>query len=150
MWMLKEARAAGLPFDEAKVQASHLFEDEPEAVRLATSTPYLQLDGQPIPQAAPPPQPQDFEHFARSYQHAATVSKVHDSLAFEGGLGLTAVLAWRVMEYLPFRRMDLQADGSWKPISWPLPRGETRDMVSRTHRREFEPEDLLTRHAAAA
>lgn len=29
---------------------------------------------------------------------------------------------------LPFRRMDLQDDGSWKAISWPLPRGETRDM----------------------
>lgn len=32
------------------------------------------------------------------------------------------------MEHLPFRRMDLQPDGSWKPISWPLPRGEVRDM----------------------
>lgn len=24
--------------------------------------------------------------------------------------------------------MDLQPDGSWKPISWPLPRGEVRDI----------------------
>jgi len=24
--------------------------------------------------------------------------------------------------------MDLQPDGSWRAISWPLPRGETRDM----------------------
>jgi len=32
------------------------------------------------------------------------------------------------MEYLPFRRMDLRPDGSWKPIRWPLPAGETRDI----------------------
>lgn len=30
--------------------------------------------------------------------------------------------------YLPFRRMDLQDDGSWKPIRWPLPCGEVRDI----------------------
>jgi hypothetical protein len=32
------------------------------------------------------------------------------------------------MEYLPFRRMDLKSDGSWKPIHWPLPMGEVRDV----------------------
>jgi hypothetical protein len=32
------------------------------------------------------------------------------------------------MEYLPFRRMDLQEDGSWKSITWPLPKGEVRDI----------------------
>ena len=32
------------------------------------------------------------------------------------------------MEYLPFRRMDLQDDGSWKAIAWPLPKGEVRDI----------------------
>ena len=39
------------------------------------------------------------------------------------------------MEYLPFRRMDLQTDGSWKPIRWPLPCGETRDIphTARVH-----------------
>ena len=39
------------------------------------------------------------------------------------------------MEYLPFRRMDLQTDGSWKPIRWPLPCGEPRDIphTARVH-----------------
>jgi hypothetical protein len=43
---------------------------------------------------------------------------------------LFAIVADRlqVMEYLPFRRMDLKADGSWKPIHWPLPMGEVRDV----------------------
>lgn len=34
----------------------------------------------------------------------------------------------QMMEYLPFRRMDLRADGSWKAIRYPLPGGETRDI----------------------
>lgn len=44
------------------------------------------------------------------------------------------------MEYLPFRRMDLRPDGSWKPISWPLPRGETRDIpaTARIHHSAIE------------
>ena len=39
------------------------------------------------------------------------------------------------MEYLPFRRMDLLPDGSWKPIRWPLPCGEVRDvpLTARVH-----------------
>lgn len=58
------------------------------------------------------------------------------------------------MEYLPFRRMDLQPDGSWKPISWPLPRGEVRDIpdnaqihVSAIHRlrtdHNYRPGNLI-------
>ena len=36
---------------------------------------------------------------------------------------------------MPFRRMDLQSDGSWKPIRWPLPCGEVRDIphTARVH-----------------
>ena len=55
-------------------------------------------------------------------------SKIHCCLTFGGGLPHTSTLGWRMMEYLPFRRMDLQKDGSWKVISWPLPRGEVRDV----------------------
>jgi hypothetical protein len=29
---------------------------------------------------------------------------------------------------MPFRRMDLREDGTWKAITWPLPKGETRDI----------------------
>ncbi|KAI0018619.1 hypothetical protein F4780DRAFT_781152 [Xylariomycetidae sp. FL0641] len=58
----------------------------------------------------------------------AHVAPVHDSLAFGQGLSPTQVLSWRLMEWLPFRRMDLQGDGTWRPIRWPLPRGEVRDI----------------------
>ncbi|KAB5518147.1 hypothetical protein GE09DRAFT_978418 [Coniochaeta sp. 2T2.1] len=60
--------------------------------------------------------------------HAATTAPLHDSLSFSPHLPFLSVLAWRVMEYLPFRRMDLRGDGSWKPIRWPLPCGEVRDI----------------------
>lgn len=60
--------------------------------------------------------------------HKAHLARIHDSLSFDCGMSLMSVLAWKVMEYLPFRRMDLQRDGSWKPIRWPLPCGEVRDI----------------------
>ena len=59
---------------------------------------------------------------------SAHTARIHDSLAYGGGLGAIAVSAWKFMEYLPFRRMDLKGDGSWEPIRWPLPRGEVRDI----------------------
>jgi len=33
-----------------------------------------------------------------------------------------------MMEYMPFRRMDLKPDGSWQAIALPLPMGEVRDI----------------------
>lgn len=59
---------------------------------------------------------------------AATKGVLHDCLKFNNGLGFGSVLSWKMMEYLPFRRMDLRPDGSWKAISMPLPRGEVRDI----------------------
>lgn len=58
----------------------------------------------------------------------ASMEKLHDSLIFGGGLSFAATLSWNVIEWLPFRRMDLGPNGLWKPIRWPLPRGETRDI----------------------
>ncbi|RYP35415.1 hypothetical protein DL767_003822 [Monosporascus sp. MG133] len=67
--------------------------------------------------------------------HKAHLAPIHDCLEFSSGLGRLPVLSWKLMEYLPFRRMDLQPDGSWKPIRWPLPRGEVRDIphTARVH-----------------
>ncbi|CAK7210114.1 hypothetical protein SBRCBS47491_000661 [Sporothrix bragantina] len=60
--------------------------------------------------------------------HKAHTAPIHDSLEYGKGLHFMTVNSWKVMEYMPFRRMDLQSDGSWKPIRWPLPCGETRDV----------------------
>lgn len=75
--------------------------------------------------------PSDHHPTAPSFHHLvhkAHTAPIHDSLAYGGGLAWPSVLAWKVMEYLPFRRMDLCSDGSWKPIRWPLPCGEVRDI----------------------
>jgi hypothetical protein len=49
-------------------------------------------------------------------------------LQLNNGASAMGVFSWNMMEYMPFRRMDLCEDGSWKAITWPLPKGETRDM----------------------
>lgn len=66
----------------------------------------------------------------RTYlENSYTRGKIHDCLLYpSGGLSLTGTIGWKMMEYLPFRRMDLQPDGSWKSIIWPLPCGEVRDI----------------------
>jgi uncharacterized protein (DUF2235 family) len=73
-------------------------------------------------------QPKAHMHHFHTLMHKAHTARIHDSLDYDCGLGRTSVLAWKIMEYLPFRRMDLQGDGSWKPIRWPLPCGEVRDI----------------------
>lgn len=70
----------------------------------------------------------DEEKHFHGLMNLAHTAPIHDSLAYGQGLGFAAVTAWKVMEYMPFTRMDLKGDGSWEPIRWPLPRGETRDV----------------------
>ena len=66
--------------------------------------------------------------FHTHLHYAATKGRIHDVLQFNNGAASTSVVSWNIMEYLPFRRMDLQEDGTWKAITWPLPKGETRDI----------------------
>lgn len=77
---------------------------------------------------SPPHRNEITDDIAAKLKAAYTRSKIHCCLTFGGGLPHMSTLGWRMMEYLPFRRMDLQKDGSWKAISWPLPRGEVRDV----------------------
>ena len=76
--------------------------------------------------------------FQQTLIRAATKGVLHDCLEFNNGLSFTSVLSWKMMEWMPFRRMDLRPDGSWKAITFPLPRGEVRDM----------PENALIHHSA--
>ncbi|MCJ1398076.1 hypothetical protein MMC11_001273 [Xylographa trunciseda] len=154
VWMVREAQKAGLQFDEEKLQ-SLLCIQEPsgESVNLDLRTghihnpsvPQVQVTGAESPGGskieAPPANPDHGS--ARSAFHqalieSATTSALHDCLVFGGGLKAGGVLWWNFMEYLPFRRMDLQPDNSWKSISWPLPKGEVRDI----------PEGALIHHSA--
>jgi hypothetical protein len=48
----------------------------------------------------------------------AAKGKLHDCLRFNTGSPAGTVIRWRIMEWLPFRRLDLRDDGKWKPIRW--------------------------------
>lgn len=57
--------------------------------------------------------------FHKSLRLAGTGGHLHDCLKFKNGLSAMSVISWKMMEYLPFRRMDLKPDGSWAAISFP-------------------------------
>ncbi|PTB52118.1 hypothetical protein M431DRAFT_90768 [Trichoderma harzianum CBS 226.95] len=119
IWMVREAIRAGLKFDLEKVQELDCFDLYNEYGKpFAPSSPDTMGDDDD----------QDFKKTFLEMMHKAHIAKIHDSLVYGGGLSTMAVTAWNMMEWMPFRRMDLQADGTWKPINWPLPRGEVRDI----------------------
>ena len=161
VWMVREAQRAGLDFDpETMLQLKCCDEDFNMApLNLMTN------QGQPIPEVqitsspdssnpsdlfrspysgvekpgwAPGLEPEAPKQspFLETLHKAATKGVLHDCLVFNNGLSKSSVISWKIMEYLPFRRMDLKPDGSWKAISLPLPMGETRDIPdnARIHR----------------
>ncbi|KXT03614.1 hypothetical protein AC578_10010 [Pseudocercospora eumusae] len=107
-WMVREARKAGMPFDEEKVQASNLFTEDPESspAMQPKDTPQLKVEGEPVPESAVSQSKVQSAAWHEEMHRLAAEGRVHDSLTF---------------------------GGSWKAISWPLPRGETRDMSHDCH-----------------
>jgi hypothetical protein len=136
IWMLREAMRAGMPIDEAKLaraqyHAGELMEADDDIYRLGDGD----GDGDDendskfeLSKNSSPSSKKNNQLKPSPLHHLATSTRLHDSLSLRGGLPWPSVITWQIMEHLPFRRMDLQPDGTWKPISWPLPRGETRDM----------------------
>lgn len=156
VWMVREAQRAGLEFDSEQMLKLKCCDDN---LTMDDATP---IDGPPVrppmpdiqvtaastgdifnsprreavapgwaPGLAPPETPKS--SFKKTLDYAMTKSTLHDVLIFGCGLSKGQVLAWKCMEYLPFRRMDLRPDGSWKAISLPLPMGETRDVPENAH-----------------
>ncbi|KAI9730880.1 MAG: hypothetical protein M1834_005598 [Cirrosporium novae-zelandiae] len=122
VWMVTEAEKAGLRFDKAKIEAMGCLIDDSLSTMTTTDT------QNPHPYLHPPPPDPSSPPSSCPLAIATTTSNMHDSLAFGCSLSPLSVMAWNLMEYLPFRRMDLQPNGSWKPIRWPLPKGEVRDI----------------------
>lgn len=108
VWMVHEAEQAGLKFDPYKMAKLNCC---PNAINEYGE-----------------PDDEKREHFHTAFSESGCRGFMHDCLEYGGGLPHLSVLSWKIMEYLPFRRMDLQPDGSWRPIRWPLPGGETRDI----------------------
>ncbi|KAL5117192.1 hypothetical protein ACEQ8H_004880 [Pleosporales sp. CAS-2024a] len=155
VWMVREAQKAGLEFDEEKLEALHCWYDEEERVKPQTHVPTIEIDpASPLPASNPLSDDSNIapdvaratgvvdQHnfanhhltphldtkFHNHYHFACTKGRIHDVLQFKNGVPRSSVISWNIMEYMPFRRMDLQEDGTWKAITWPLPKGETRDI----------------------
>jgi uncharacterized protein (DUF2235 family) len=139
VWMTQEAHRAGLELDERKMkqfQCLEEFEGDYTPIReeLNARRPSRCADGHGHDPDMFRTAPNEKERssasrdFLHALQASSTKGMMHDCLMFNQGLPPLSVISWRIMEWLPFRRMDLQSDGSWKPISWPLPRGEVRDV----------------------
>lgn len=125
VWMVKEAKIAGLHFDTAKLKQ---FECDSESEENFTESGDKTFLAKHAADDQNPDAVFSETSFHRALKHAKEKGIVHDCLRFGGGLPSISTISWWIMEYLPFRRMDLQPDGSWKPINWPLPYGEVRDM----------------------
>ncbi|KAJ5918421.1 hypothetical protein N7466_010413 [Penicillium verhagenii] len=142
VWMVQEAQKAGLELDERKMKQFQCLEEYDGDYTPIQET-LGNRRGSRISRTVGSPEddpdayrvgPDEKQRSAasRDFWHALHTSSTkgpkHDCLEFKQGLPTISVISWRIMEWLPFRRMDLQADGSWKPIRWPLPRGEVRDV----------------------
>lgn len=152
--MVREARKAGLDFDDEKLEALYCcYEDSDDLVdQRGPAIPTIQINpGSPDPvhdhngtngvtNGATTKDYIDSDNFAahhrshpdtdfhNHFNFATTKGRIHDVLQFNNGATRMSVMSWNMMEYMPFRRMDLQEDGTWKAIVWPLPKGETRDI----------------------
>lgn len=125
VWMVQEAQRAGLQFDHEKMKLLHCFDDS-----TGNSGPPGQLEPSAGGQTD-----EDYgqdtggrSDFQSALQRATTTGHVHDCLQYGHGVPWRTVVTWKIAEYLPFRRMGLQDDGSWRPVRWPLPLGERRDL----------------------
>ncbi|KAL8683261.1 MAG: hypothetical protein Q9186_000763 [Xanthomendoza sp. 1 TL-2023] len=163
VWMVREAQRAGLELDRDKMTSLNCCDVDPRMLDATFPSTKLQNGAPQVPtfEVTSPSSPDLFrsphsEHeqpgwhaglepeqpqmsaFHQRLHHAGTKGVLHDCLEFNNGLPPLSVLSWRMMEYLPFRRMDLKPDGSWKAITFPLPMGEVRDI----------PEDAKIHHSA--
>lgn len=146
VWMVQEAQKAGLDFDYRKMKQFECLEDyagQYSPIREFKAPVWTACDdSENHGESQSGPKGITFKgsdndarqrnisafRFRKALELSSTTGVLHDCLRYGEGLGWPSVLTWRIMEYLPFRRMDLQPDGSWKPIRWPLPCGEVRDI----------------------
>jgi hypothetical protein len=150
VWMVREATKAGLDFDEEKLEALNCYYDNHDDLEVP---PQINVPTIAIDTGSPPPTSDNSDakettlknfideenpashhlthrgtDFDKHFHFAATKGRIHDVLQFGNGATRGGTISWNIMEYLPFRRMDLREDGTWKAIAWPLPKGETRDI----------------------
>lgn len=119
VWIVHEAQRAGLDFDPAKMEIFDCLDGSSGSVS-ATNLPTIEVSttGGEAKAASQTVELGNRECFKTILEDAVTKATVHDCLRYNGGLSWSGTFRWTLMEYLPFRRLDLGDDGKWKPIRW--------------------------------
>jgi hypothetical protein len=125
VWIVREAKKSGLAFDEDKMRALHCWDDteETKAMELA-HVPTIELPVSPSDEKTVNEMLDGSGGSTRTAAFkslvldASTNGMLHDCLEFGQGLPMGSVVRWRIMEWIPFRRLDLTDNGKWKPIRW--------------------------------
>lgn len=113
VWIVREAKKSGLELDEEKMQALDCLDNtlaegnNNPMIEISTST-GEKIEGNGMEQSG----------FKSRLVDTAIKGKIHDCLRFHSGSPAGTVIRWRLMEWMPFRRLDLTDDGKWKPIRW--------------------------------
>ena len=114
VWIVREAAKSGLEFDDDKVQALNCLDD---SAAEGINTPMIEIStsgGEGNIEGAGENQ----SKFQYLLLDAASRGSLHDCLRFKTGSPAGTVIRWQIMEYIPFRRLDLRNDGKWKAIRW--------------------------------
>jgi hypothetical protein len=133
VWMVDEARRAGVQFNQEKLQqflgvepigsisgdSAGVNEDiNPEKGSTLSDAPQ---DREPSPQAL------SGVAFNRSLEDSAR-GIVHDYLKRTPQVPYSTVVPWGLMELVPFKRLALQPDETWKVTRWPISMGRMRGI----------------------
>lgn len=119
VWIVREAQKSGLAFDEDKMESLDCLDDSSiDAGNLPLIEVSNSAGGDEQVLAGAGLKLGNKSNFKRILLETATKGKLHDCLRFREGLPWGSVVRWRLMEWLPFRRLDLTDDGKWKPIRW--------------------------------
>ena len=117
VWIVHEAQKAGLEFDPEKMEIFDCL-DGSSAAAVNLPTIEVSTTGTEGKEEIKEVELGNREFFKTILEETATKAVLHDCLRFNGGLSWGGTFRWRLMEYLPFRRLDLADDGKWKPIRW--------------------------------
>lgn len=119
VWIVHEAQRAGLEFDPEKMEIFDCL-DGSVATETAPTLPTIEVSttggGEKVDTSTA--ELGNRAYFRQILEETALKATVHDCLQYKGGLTWGGTFRWRLMEYLPFRRLDLGDDGKWKTIRW--------------------------------
>ena len=114
VWIVREAQRSGLEFDEGKMQALDCLDDSAaEAKNMPTIEISTSAGREKIEEGG-----EIQSRFKSLLIDTASKGMLHDCLRFDQGSPMGTVVRWKLMEWIPFRRLDLTDDGKWKPIRW--------------------------------